>query len=124
MKKKISIDPDRREAIKAALEVEERRRIAERIAAGRVARLICDARLGETEEGVIAAYKAEHPGEDKFFIVRMVYDAPEPLPDAVDRWRRSADAPPAVWPTAEEEEEERTQRAFNRPIRYPPSGLA
>jgi hypothetical protein len=115
MKKKISIDPDRREAIKAALEIEERRRIAERIAAGRVARLICDLRIGETEEGVIAAYKAEHP-EDKFFIVWKIFDAPPPLPASVDGWRQPADGP-AVWPA--EDEQTLVERALDQPICYP-----
>jgi hypothetical protein len=121
------LDAERLAQLEESLAAERERRDAEwtreRIAAGHVTRLVCDLRIGETEEGVIAAHKAAHP-EDRYFIVRMIYDAPPALPEAIDGWRRPARPADGSADRLADEERSRTERALDRPIYYPKLGVA
>ena len=77
------LDPARRAAILAAVQAEEDRRnaewIQERLAAGRVTRLVTAP--GELSVDAVARHRAEHPDEDHWLIIRSFVDAPPVRPD-------------------------------------------
>jgi hypothetical protein len=110
----LALDVEKLAQLEAALAAERERRKGERIAAlieaGRVVQLIADCRFGETAASVVAAYVAAHPGEDVLFIIRTVFDAPEPPPDR----------PPA--PAADRIDDPWGEPEPTGPIRYPSVG--
>ena len=106
------LDTEQLEQLAARLAAERERRnaewVQERLDAGRVVKLVAEP--GEVEADAIARRRAEHPEEDCWYIVRVCYDAPPPLP--FDGRPPPEPAAPVEDPWGEPEP--------TRPIPYPP----